>query len=75
MISFLLIIVAIYLLLGFVFAILFVITGVEKIDEGAKGAGLGFRLIIVPGSAVFWPLLLKKWIHAAKNSSHDQVTS
>lgn len=75
MISFLLITVALYLLLGFVFAILFVISGIDKIDEGAHGAGLGFRVIIVPGCTVFWPLLLKKWIHAAKKSSHDQVTS
>lgn len=75
MISFLLITVALYLLLGFVFAILFVIAGVDKIDEGAKGSGPGFRVIIIPGCTVFWPLLLKKWIHAAKKSSHDQVTS
>lgn len=57
---------AIYLLIGFVFAILFVIWGVTKIDESASGSSIGFRLIIIPGSAVFWPFLLKKWIQAQK---------
>ena len=61
------IIVAAYLVAGLVFAIPFVIKGVSKIDEGAQGSKWGFRLIIIPGSIVFWPLLLKKWMQASKN--------
>lgn len=30
-------------------------------DETAHGAGIGFRLIILPGTLVFWPVLLRKW--------------
>jgi len=56
-----LIIVVIYLFAGLAFAIPFVIKGVTQIDEGAKGSKWGFRLIIIPGSIVFWPVLLKKW--------------
>lgn len=56
-----LIIVAIYLFAGLVFAIPFVIRGVTQIDEGAIGSKWGFRLIIIPGTIVFWPVLLKKW--------------
>ena len=56
-----LIIVAIYLFAGLVFAIPFVIKGVTQIDEGAIGSKWGFRLIIIPGTIVFWPVLLKKW--------------
>ena len=52
----------IYLLLGFLFAIPFIIKGVLQIDEGAHGSGWGFRIIIIPGTMVFWPLLLKKWM-------------
>jgi hypothetical protein len=63
---------AIYLVAGFVFAIFFVVKGVEKIDEGARGASIGFRIIIIPGTMVFWPLLLKKWIHSKhQHSTHD----
>lgn len=57
---------AAYLLAGVVFAIPFVIKGVTQIDETAIGSGWGFRLIIVPGTIVFWPVLLRKWIAAKK---------
>ena len=56
-----------YLLCGVLFAIPFVIKGVSAIDEGAQGTKLGFRIIILPGSIVFWPLLLSKWIKAKRN--------
>lgn len=61
-----LVVVAIYLLAGLVFAIPFVIKGVTKIDEGAKGSTWGFRIIIIPGTIVFWPVLLKKWMKENK---------
>ena len=54
--------VALYLFAGLVFAVPFVIKGVTKIDEGAHGSKWGFRIIIIPGTIVFWPLLLKKWL-------------
>ena len=60
-----------YIFLGFLFAIPFVIKGVSKIDESARTASIGFRIIIIPGSIVFWPVLLKKWIQSSKHSSHD----
>lgn len=60
-----LLVVGVYLAIGLLFALPFVIKGVTKIDEGAVGSGWGFRLIIIPGVMVFWPVLLKKWIKAA----------
>lgn len=65
-ISIILIITAAYLTAGFIFAIPFVIKGVTQIDEGTAGSKWGFRIIIIPGTIVFWPLLLKKWINAKK---------
>jgi hypothetical protein len=53
---------AIYCLLGLVFAIPFVIKGVNSIDESAAHGSAGFRIIIIPGVMVFWPVLLKKWL-------------
>ena len=61
-----LIAVAVYLTVGLAFSIPFVIRGVTQIDEGAVGSKWGFRLIIIPGTMVFWPLLLKKWMKAGK---------
>jgi hypothetical protein len=54
----------VYLALGCVFAVVFVTRGVGAIDPAARGAGWGFRVLIVPGSALFWPLLFKKWAGA-----------
>ena len=55
---------AVYLVCGFVFAICFLSKGITAVDEIAKGSSTGFRLIILPGVILFWPLLLKKWINA-----------
>lgn len=71
MLSIILIIVLIYLGAGLLFAIAFVIKGVTVIDEGAHDSTWGFRLIIVPGTIIFWPLLLKKWRTALKHKTSD----
>lgn len=46
-----------YLAIGFLFAVWFVIFGVDKLDESAKGTSIGFRLIILFGATAFWVLL------------------
>ena len=62
-----LMIIVVYLIAGFLFAIPFLWKGVGQIDEAAKGSGLGFRIIILPGAIVFWPLLLKKMDEIQRN--------
>jgi hypothetical protein len=52
----------IYTVLGLVFALVFVAFGVGRIDSAAKGSPLTFRLLIFPGAAALWPLLLKRWL-------------
>jgi len=59
-------IVAVYLAMGFLFMIPFVIKGVDRIDESAHGSSIGFRIIIIPGVIVFWIVLLKKWMKINK---------
>ena len=51
-----------YLLIGFLFAIAFAVKGVQKIDPVAAESNWKFRLLIIPGSMAFWPMLLKKWL-------------
>ncbi len=51
-----------YLALGLAFAIGFSARGAAKIDPGAREATRGFRLLIVPGAAALWPLLLHRWL-------------
>lgn len=48
-----------YLAFGIGFAAWFASAGVARIDPLARGSGLGFRLLIVPGAAALWPLLLR----------------
>jgi hypothetical protein len=55
-----------YALTGLLFASAFVAAGVQKIDQLAASAGIGFRLTILPGAAALWPLLLIRWIRAAR---------
>jgi len=70
-IQLLLVILAIYLVLGFLFGVLFIAWGIGKVDEGAHGSTIGFRIIILPGISVFWPFLLKKWLNANKETRND----
>ncbi|MCI0697383.1 hypothetical protein L0337_35925 [candidate division KSB1 bacterium] len=51
----------IYLGLGLIFALFFVTKGVGKIDPTAKAGTISFRLLIIPGTMAFWPLLAKRW--------------
>ena len=55
-----------YALLGVVFAVLFVSVGVHRLDSEARASGFAFRLLIVPGVAAFWPMLLVRWIRGLK---------
>ena len=70
LISGILITMAIYLATGLLFALFFLTKGVNKIDTSANGSGWGFRIIILPGTIVLWPLLLNKWIKT-KKVQHD----
>lgn len=53
---------AIYAALGLAFALPFVFLGVQRVDEEAKGAGVFFRFLILPGVAAFWPMFLTRWL-------------
>jgi len=54
--------------LGALFAVAFVTRGISRVDPAAKGTGAGFRLIVFPGSAVLWPLLLAEWIRVSRRT-------
>lgn len=50
-----------YLLAGLLFAVPFVLRGVDRIDPLARAGSWGFRLIILPGVVALWPLLALRW--------------
>ena len=52
---------ALYAVVGLLFAIAFVLVGVNRVDPVAHEGTWGFRLIIVPGVVALWPLLALRW--------------
>ena len=69
-----------WLALGLLFAVPFVIRGVDRVDPDARGSGWGFRLIILPGVAALWPLLAWRLIRRAgppeeRNAHRDAARS
>ena len=63
---FVLTLLGLYLFLGFLFTPFFILLGLNKIDEDVRGSSFWFRMIIIPGCLVFWPLLLRKWVKAIR---------
>lgn len=50
---------------GFLFALAFVVAGVQRVDAAARDAGWGFRALIVPGVTLLWPLLAIRWVRGS----------
>ena len=51
----------VYLAVGIAFAIPFALVGAGKVDPDAQGATWGFRVLVVPGAALLWPLMARRW--------------
>jgi len=51
-----------YAIAGLFFAFYFGAAGAGRVDSDAKDAPAGFRLILIPGAAALWPLLLPRVI-------------
>jgi hypothetical protein len=47
-----------YLFVGLLFAVPFVLFLANRVDPSAKGSTWGFRVLVIPGVALLWPLLL-----------------
>ncbi len=67
------IIVSVYAASGLLFAVLFVLTGMKRIDPHAANASWGFRLLIVPGTVAFWPLLLRYWLKGVHEPPEEKT--
>jgi hypothetical protein len=57
-----------YLALGVVIAMLFA-AFVQRIEPSAQGGSLLFRLLIVPGATLLWPLIVVRSLRALRSRS------
>ena len=66
---------ALYLGAGIAFALPFAAVGAGRLDPDARAGSLGFRILIVPGAAALWPLLLVRWLRGPRPSPtpHDRA--
>ena len=60
--AYFLILMGVYLLCGLAFAVPFVLAGAGSIDPHAAHGTWGFRLLIIPGTLLLWPLLARRWL-------------
>jgi hypothetical protein len=60
-----------YLACGLLFALPFALVGVKRIDPHAAHGSWGFRLLVIPGTIAFWPLLLRRWAAGVKEPPEE----
>ncbi|MFK7988979.1 MAG: hypothetical protein AB8I08_23375 [Sandaracinaceae bacterium] len=58
-----------HLSVGVLFGLAFVFFGVSRLDEAARGSSLAFRLLILPGCVVLWPLVAYRWLRGPARSA------
>jgi len=63
-----------YLACGLLFAIPFVLFGVQKADPHAVHGSWGFRLLILPGVATLWPLLLRRRLQGLRHPPEESTS-
>ena len=56
-----------YAALGLLVALIFASFGVTRVLEPKRPVTIGARLLIVPGTIVLWPYVLKRWLGGAQS--------
>jgi hypothetical protein len=68
----------VYAAVGLAFALAFVFVGARRLDPMARDGTWGFRLLILPGAAALWPMLLRRWIRGgpppAERDAHRRAS-
>ncbi|MEO1281697.1 MAG: hypothetical protein AAFV69_08190 [Pseudomonadota bacterium] len=53
--------ITVYGVIGAVTAAAFLLVGIDRIDEDARGS-YAFRPLLIPGILVLWPVVLLRWL-------------
>ena len=62
-------IVGLYVLIGLIVGVAFVLRGVSRVDAAAADSPFVFRVVILPGCVGLWPVVLWKWIKAGRGAA------
>jgi hypothetical protein len=63
-----LVVLAIYVAIGLLVSVPFVIFGIGRVDPSAKGAPWTFRVVVLPGVIAMWPFVLRLWLGSRRLS-------
>lgn len=55
---------------GVLVAVPFLLFAVGRVVAGAAGSSLPFRLMMLPGVALLWPVVLHRWTTAGRRDHH-----
>lgn len=69
----LLLIAGLYAAVGLVVALAFATRGVSRVDHAARDAHPLFRVLIIPGAAALWPVVLRWWARAGPEPGKTSV--
>ena len=64
-----LMIIGLYVVIGLLVGLAFVLRGVNRVDPAAGDSPFVFRIVILPGCVGLWPVVLLKWFNAGKELS------
>lgn len=52
---------SVYVLLGVLLGVAFISIGLGQVDHSIRGFNLLFRLLVLPGAILLWPLVSWRW--------------
>jgi hypothetical protein len=57
---------ALYLCVGIVLAVLFVIFGVTRVLDHPVSMTIGARILLLPAATALWPYILVRWLRSSR---------
>jgi hypothetical protein len=65
--------IGLYAGIGFLLSFAFLAIGVSRLDPQARGTGVFFRLLLLPGCIAFWPVLVRRWFAGTSDLPAQKV--
>jgi len=57
----------VYIAIGVVFGLYFIFTGIARVDPAAAHTPISFRVLMLPGAAGLWPMLLLRVLRTSQS--------